>query len=491
MLAMVLLAGACAGQVAVDETAVDGGARHSPDGPALAPGNGTMSDGLGGPSKAGTPKPVEAAPGPSAPDAGRGLDAGQPVDLAGRSGPADGGIPPSSVPAMAKQQADIDKAFDLRVLHKIEVIVQGQANIDRLGEKEDERVPVTVIFDGVRVEMVGARQSGGTFNPAKKLLDKPSLNLKFNAFVPGRDIHGVKRFTLKNMLQDMSLLNEHLAYEVFRRAGIAAPTTAWALVTIKAAGTSTQGEATGLYLMREAVNADFFVRTIGKGYEQGNLYETDWTFDDFAASEENARRLELKDEREEMRTRADILKLSAAIRSSTPTTFLDAVAPLFDIDRYVTYHAVETVVSAYDGFSFNNNNSFLYNNPKDGKFLIVPWGADQAFWCPQPGQTANYIDGPGQNAESLTSEKMRAVPALNMKYQAEIRRIASPPVWDVDWFKARIAHASALFATAPKISHVVKDLANHERYKPELLRFIENGGASRSTAKLPRLSASR
>jgi hypothetical protein len=409
----------------------------------------------------------------AAPPADRGPTPGDP--LPGR----DAGPPPAAPDdgtAQARIAAAVARVYDLDVLHRIEVTVAPN-HVPSLERKNDPRVPCTFAFDGVKLENVGVRQAGGAFNPAKKIGDKPSLSVKFDEFVPKQKLHGLGKIILKNAYQDMSVMNEHFTYEVFRRAGLAAPTTAYAVVTIN-------GVPSGIYVMREPVNKDFLVRNFGKGFEQGNLYEVDYFKGrDFV---NNPTQIDLKDELEEGRSRQDILALAAAVRSSTAPNFVATVGPLFDIDRYATYMAAEAVTSDFDGFSFHNNNSYLYHHPKDGRFVTIPWGADQAFWCPIPGQEINRLTSPTQTGDAQTSRKFRAVPALEAKLRAEIARLGSPPVWDTNALLGRVQHLAKLFSTTPRTGRTARDLDSFDRYRPILEAFIRAGGTSKGTASLPR-----
>jgi hypothetical protein len=75
----------------------------------------------------------------------------------------------------------------------------------------------------------------GTFRPIGK---KAAFKLKFakkDRFL------GLKKLTLNNMVQDASMIHETLGYEVLRAAGVPAPRTGFAYVTVN-------GKGYGLYL---------------------------------------------------------------------------------------------------------------------------------------------------------------------------------------------------------------------------------------------------
>lgn len=148
--------------------------------------------------------------------------------------------------------------------------------------------------------------------------------------------------------------------------------------------------------------------------------------------------------------------------------------------------AVEAVTSDYDGFTYNDNNSYLYNNPVTKKFILFPHGADQAFWCPFPGQEINRLEDTFQIAEDgQTGKKARAVPELDRKFRAEVARIGSAPIWDVNFMLGRVAHLEKLLAAAPRTGLAAKDIASFQKYRPILEAFIKAGGTSKGVGSLP------
>jgi hypothetical protein len=89
---------------------------------------------------------------------------------------------------------------------------------------------------------------------------------------------------------------EHLTYEVYRRAGIAAPLTANAHVTIN-------GIDSGIYAMREPINRDFLTRSFGRQFSRGNIYELNYQPDPMLQPNQ----ILLRNEVDERRTRTELL----------------------------------------------------------------------------------------------------------------------------------------------------------------------------------------
>jgi spore coat protein H len=367
----------------------------------------------------------------------------------------------------AARQAAVDKVFDLSKLHVIDIVISDEG-VKNFMQVKDTRYRCTFTFDGIVLKDVGIRQAGGDFHPYRSISNKPSLSIKFNEFVKGQDLHGLDKLVLKNQIQDLSLVNEHLTYEVFRRAGLAAATTAYAVVTIN-------GHLNGIYLMREAVNDEFMVRNFGTGNDEGNLYEFNYLTGDLAR---NPKGIPLKDEEEDKRSRDDIIELAAVITSVPGEFFAQAVSPVLDVDRYLTFFAAEAVTSDMDGFSFHDNNSYMYRLPKTGRFIFIPHGADEAFWA--TGSPITRLSGPYHAPWSELARKVRSVPALLEKYKVEVARVSQPPVWDEAVLLARVEQVARILATAEKKAPTTFDLEKFARYRPVVEGFIRSQGTTQN-----------
>ena len=151
------------------------------------------------------------------------------------------------------------------MLHRIDIVIAPE-DVRRILNRTSDRVRCTFSFDGMVFKNVGVRQAGGTFNRFVGIEEKPTLSVKFDDFVDGQELHGLEKIVLKDGRQDTGLVGEHLTYEVYRRAGIAAPMTAHAHVTIN-------GNDSGIYVIREPINRDFLTRNFGSAFSNGNVYE--------------------------------------------------------------------------------------------------------------------------------------------------------------------------------------------------------------------------
>lgn len=225
--------------------------------------------------------------------------------------------------------------------------------------------PGSVSVDGITIANVGVRKKGflGSLNETK-----PSLKIKFDKFVDEQRLSGLKRLTLNNGHQDPSIVNQCLGYQVFTKAGVPAPRCNYAHVTLN-------GASLGVYVHVEEVKKPFLRRHFAD--DSGNLYEG--TLSDFRDGWMGTfERKTNKSMPEGNEDRSDIQEIRAAMDLDDNAMYT-ALEQLIDLDEFMRFWAVETMLSHWDGYSGNNNNFFVYDDPSSGLINFMPWGVDQLF----------------------------------------------------------------------------------------------------------------
>lgn len=216
-----------------------------------------------------------------------------------------------------------------------------------------------VTINGVAIKSVGVRKKGffGSLDARR-----PSLKIKFDEYVEQRPVAGVSRLTLNNNKQDASVLSQLLAYQVFNDAGVPAPRCSLAWVRVN-------GEDLGVYSNVESVKRPFLKDRFGD--DRGALFEG--TVVDF-----HPRAVEKLEAKTDDASRADARHLAELLASDGPLP-MDELAELVDIDQFLRFWAVESLLGFWDGYSQDQNNYFIYEDPADGRFHFIPWGADVCF----------------------------------------------------------------------------------------------------------------
>ena len=219
-----------------------------------------------------------------------------------------------------------------------------------------------VIVDGVRIEDVGIRKKGFLGSLSE---DRPSLKIKFAKYKDQTPIAELDRLTLNNNHQDGSRLSQYLASQLFNASGTIAPRCNFAKVTVN-------GRNLGIYSNLESIRPPFLRRF---GNETGALYEG--TVTDFFP--ELIDKFELKNKRAH---RDDIKRIAEILQQEQID--VEALGRHLDIDSFVRYWAMESLIGFWDGYTNDQNNFLLYKNPQNSKLYFIPWGVDSAFTQTMP-----------------------------------------------------------------------------------------------------------
>lgn len=245
----------------------------------------------------------------------------------------------------------------------LEMTPEAIAGLATSHDQEVDDVPATFRW-GEETYEVGVRLRGG-YGSFQTFDEKPGFALDFDTFVPGQRFHGVDELTLKNMVQDGSMLGEHAVFGLAAARGMPAPRHGYARVTVN-------GEWFGLYGLIEGVEDDDFVaRVFGDG---GALFEG--KMDDLTADLVGTYELVVDGDasaQESLRHAVD------ALDASTPDTFLATLEALFDADTVMELMALELATGNPDAYVTWTNNYYLHVAPTTGRISMITWGPDQAF----------------------------------------------------------------------------------------------------------------
>jgi spore coat protein H len=222
-----------------------------------------------------------------------------------------------------------------RVPHiRIEI---AKTNMDSLRRDARKYVPATfrdgdTAYTNVAIRLKGA---AGSFRPVD---DRPALTLNFDKYVDGQSFHGLEKMHLNNSVQDPSYMTELICGELFVAAGIPAARTAHARVELN-------GRDLGLYVLKEGFDKKFLKRHFED--PNGNLYDGGFL-------REITEPLEMDSGKDN--SHADLKALAQAAQESDPSARLAALKKVLDVDRFLTYMAVEVITWDWDGYPMKHNN---------------------------------------------------------------------------------------------------------------------------------------
>ena len=373
----------------------------------------------------------------------------------------------AQVPAAAQDAAGPPDGHWFALEHVLDVAVEmAPADWDRLrrqtrtmadlfGGSECLAQPFAQIFswfaadvtvDGVRYGEVGVRKKGFLGSLSE---EKPSLKLRFDRYVDDQALGGVlERVTLNNSVQDPSLLNTCLAYQVFAAAGLPAPRCNFASVTVN-------GDRLGLYVQVEDVEASLLERVFPGA--AGTLYEG--TVSDFRPGFRGTF---------ERKTGAGgwsaVDAVTAALQDPSPAG-REALAAAVDLDRFLTFWAAEVLVGHWDGYAGNRNNYYVYAEP-GGQLAFIPWGVDQTFTTTD-SPFDDFVSPPSVMAHGAIAHRLYRDEAGRAAYAARLRELL-----DTVWDEAELLRRSERMAAIVQAHELAERRAEAARDADRVRRFI-------------------
>ncbi len=219
-----------------------------------------------------------------------------------------------------------------------------------------------------------------------------SLKLDFDRYDDSARLDGLKKLNLHAMAADPSKMRDRLGYSLFREMDIVAPRAVHARVYIN-------GEYHGLFAAVEQVDGRFTANRFLDGGD-GNLFKQVWPAPTTGVAEvEDA--LATNDDPNTMDV-SDFLTFRDAVADSTEADFATAMASHLDFDYLARYVVVDRAIANSDGimaFYYGtgwgpNNQNYYWYDSGGGRFVLIPWDMDKAFWYPEPNfWTENAANG--------------------------------------------------------------------------------------------------
>jgi hypothetical protein len=172
------------------------------------------------------------------------------------------------------------------------------------------------------------------------------------------------------------------------------------------------GTYLGIYSNVESIKKPFLARRFGD--RTGNLYEG--TLTDFHPK--TIDKLEVKTN-EGTNDGSDVKRLVDLLAAEGDLNVAE-LERVIDVDYFIRYWAIEGMTRFWDGYASNQNNFYLYMNPKNGLGYFIPWGADWVLTRGGPfggfsnqGNTAIY-------AQSILANRLYKTEGVPERYRQTV-----------------------------------------------------------------------
>lgn len=273
---------------------------------------------------------------------------------------------------------------------------------------------------------------------------RPSLKLDFGSrdINEGRTLRGERYVTLNNNHQSPGVIEQCLAYYVFRKAGIAAPKCNFSKV-------KSQGNDLGVYSHIEDVKAPLLKRHFENS--TGNLYEGNVS--DFHQN------LVGRFQKKNTNTQSDRSDLDLVVSAldGDHSDFYSALDVHIDMDEFLTFAALEALLGHSDSYTGGQSNYYIYRDLEDDRFHFIPWGVDQTF--------EDRLDSNFPKSVFLGSRIMDRAWAqadFRQRYDVRMQQILNE-VWDEAELKALADDYQALTGANPTFVSNIKSFIDNQR----------------------------
>lgn len=237
----------------------------------------------------------------------------------------------------------------------------ADAALTQLRQTPRSYVTGKVIEGGHVLTNVAIRLRGnGSF---RALDERPNFAVKLDEFSTNQTYRGLTKLMFNNSVQDETYFAEFLATQLFRDADVPAARVTHVKVQLN-------GRDLGLYVVIEAMNKEFLKQHFRNA--NGNFYEAPFRDIDLPLEQDSGTRGD----------QSDRVKLFQVCSFTNRAERWRELHKVLDVDRFVSFAAVEMLTAHWDGYVLHTNNYRLYHDPRADKFVFIPHGMDWAFLRP-------------------------------------------------------------------------------------------------------------
>ena len=245
--------------------------------------------------------------------------------------------------------------------------------------------PATIEFSGETWTNVGIRFKGNS-----SLMSswgsgnyKIPFKLDFDEFeddypeINDQRFYGFKQLSFSSNFGDESFLRERVTADIFREAGVVSSHTAFYAVYIDTGeGPQYFGLYTAVEVVDDTVIEDQFEDSSGNVYKPSgtgaSFAEGSFNEDDFD-KETNIDEADWSD----VQVLYDVLHSES--RLTDPETWRAELESVFDVNSFINWLAVNTIVQNWDTYGVMTHNYYLYHNPQNDLLTWIPWDNNEAM----------------------------------------------------------------------------------------------------------------
>lgn len=346
----------------------------------------------------------------------------------------------------------------------------------------------TVLINGQPLNGAGIRYKGNaSFNLMRGSL-KRNLKVKLDWTDGKRRYLNAKTLNFNAGGLDPSKLRDALGYAVFRKAGVPAPRTTFAEVTLTVPEVHDNVHL-GLFTLVEQVNKSFLKSRFGSS--KGLLMKPDGVFSmEFRGEEwsayEEVYRPDTPPTSEQIKR---VIQFAKLVNLATDEEFEASIDSYLDTDGFLRFIAVNALIVNLDTLLVMPQNYYLYLNPATEKFVFFPWDLDISFagWPlggPPEKQMQLSLQHPHAAEGHKLIDRLFSLPNYKTRYEKIILELLAGPFSEeklqeeVEILEMAISEAIQRDTAAINLRKERGYPAPHNYKPPTLTAFVQKRHAS-------------
>lgn len=281
-------------------------------------------------------------------------------------------------------------------------------------------------FEKTLVKDVGIRYRGNsTYQMSAQSLKRP-LKIDINHYHDNQKLHGMNEFSLGNGVTDATRIREALAFHCFRAAKVPAARTAFAKVSLTVPGKYDKTYI-GLYTLIEPVDKPFlrehFQSDKGMLLKPEKLQGLPYLGDKWT-SYSNTYNPKREPTEEQKKRLIDFTRL---VNLGDDGAFKKQIGDYLDVDGFLRYAAVNSLITNLDSFFGIGHNYLLYLNPKTNRFHFIPWDLDLSFGGMNygGGDPLEWSIAQPYTGKNRLTERILAMKEYNDAYRDHLRSLTA------------------------------------------------------------------
>ncbi len=328
---------------------------------------------------------------------------------------------------MSEAEWEAMKALDTR---------KGVAPADSLKKIDGEQREVhrsrfpwaegSLTINGEHLNGIGARYKGNaSFNLMRGSL-KRNMKIKLDWTNKDQNYKSIETLNLNAGGLDPSKLRDVFGYWLFREAGVPAPRTTFADITLTIPGRYEQ-EYLGLYTIVEQVNKSFLKDRFGskkgllmkpEGIASIEYQGDDWRF---------YSHLYRPEDQPSLAQSKRVIDFAKVVNLSDTKQFRDLIGSYLDIDGFLRFLVVNALIVNLDTLLAMPQNYYLHLGEDTNKFVFFPWDLDISFagW-PLGGKPADQMNlslaHPHSSDEHKLIDRLLAMEGVKQSYDKIINQ---------------------------------------------------------------------